>query len=66
MEKMTPDELGHMLWANYPDYQRIINLKWLREVFRVLKIGGVWAFPLEERIFEKVDEENFVERTHDE
>jgi hypothetical protein len=59
--KMTPDELGYLLWANYPEYQRVTNLEWLAEVFRALTIGGTWCFVAEKRFFKKVDKEHFEE-----
>lgn len=60
-EKLTPDELGYLLWANYPEDQRVANLLWLENVFKTLTIGGVWFFISEARAFKKVDEDHFLE-----
>lgn len=73
---MTPDELAGDFaknggYGNLKDLskkggptveqQYEINRIWLNEQFRMLKIGGMWAWPDTLRIFKKVDEVHFRE-----
>ena len=59
---MTPDELALDLWENtLPAGEYEVNRRWLNELFRVLKIGGLWAWPEPMRTFRKVDDIYFVE-----
>ena len=58
----TPDELAYDLWnGKLLDYQFETNKRWLNEVFRVLKIGGVWGYPDAKRAFKKINDIHFVE-----
>ena len=61
MDKYTPDELAHELWADLPKYQRDTNHNWLNGVFAMLKIGGIWAWPETRRFFKKISDEHFME-----
>ena len=58
----TADELAYDLWnGKLPDYQFEVNRSWLNEVFRVLKIGGVWGYPHAKRAFKKINDDHFIE-----
>tara|TARA_R110002051_G_scaffold176582_3_gene246568 strand:- start:11056 stop:11340 length:285 start_codon:yes stop_codon:yes gene_type:complete len=57
----TPDELGNDLWDVLPEYQSKANCFWLNEIFKVLKVGGVWCWPETARVFKKADNEHFIE-----
>ena len=59
---MTPDELASDLWGDtLPQYQYEVNREWLNEVFRMLKIGGIWAWPEPMRLFRKETDTLFME-----
>ena len=58
----TPDELAYDLWnGKLLDSQFETNKHWLNEVFRVLKIGGIWGYPNAERAFKRINDIHFVE-----
>ena len=65
---MTPDELADDLFGemNLRPLEKRINKDWLREVFRILKKGGVWMWPQNGRTFRKVSDIHFVEVALDE
>jgi len=58
---MTPDELSRELWGKFPKHQYEANAAWLKEVFRVLKVGGIWAWKETNRVFKKASDTHFVE-----
>ncbi len=73
---MTPDELASEFVKNGEygklkdlskqggptiEQQYEINRLWLNEQFRILKVGGMWAWPDTLRIFKKVDQQHFRE-----
>ena len=73
---MTPDELASEFAQNGEygklkdlskqggptvEQQHELNRIWLNEQFRILKVGGIWAWPDTLRIFEKVDQQHFRE-----
>lgn len=57
----TPDELAHELWGDMPEHEYEANRKFLEDVFRMLKAGGIWGWPETQRIFKKVSDEHFRE-----
>ena len=73
---MTPDELASEFAQNGEygklkdlskqggptvEQQHELNRIWLNEQFRILKVGGIWAWPDTLRIFKKVDQQHFRE-----
>ena len=64
---ITPDKLAEELWVDImEDYKFMTNLNWLKNVFRGLKVGGIWGYPEHLRFFKKIDDTHFIEVTHDE
>ena len=64
---ITPDKLAEELWFDImEDYKFMTNLNWLKNVFRSLKVGGIWGYSEHLRFFKKVDDTHFIEVTHDE
>lgn len=60
--KYTPDELAHELWHHsLSEFQYEVNLNWLKDVFAMLKIGGIWAWPETQRMFKKTSNRHFIE-----
>ena len=64
--KLTPGELGEELWGSMPIYMKETNIAWLRELFRILEMDGVWVWPETDRVFQKVDKYHFIEIEDDE
>ena len=58
---MTPNELAHELWSHMPEHEYEANRKFLKEVFRMLKVGGIWGWPETQRIFKKTSDKHFME-----
>jgi hypothetical protein len=58
---MTPAELSEILWGNYPKHEKRANYKFLTEVFRSLRLGGIWAWPNAGRVFKKINEDELIE-----
>ena len=60
---MTPDELADDLFGEMKlrPLEKQLNKDWLREVFRILKKGGLWMWPQNGRTFRKVSDIHFVE-----
>jgi|TARA_B100001059_G_C17497789_1_gene409531 hypothetical protein len=58
---MTPEELAYDLFKGLTDYELNINTRWLKDVFRVLRVGGIWGWPEAGRTFRKVSSVHFVE-----
>jgi len=65
---MTPDELADDLFGemNLTNDEIWTNKGWLKEVFRILKKGGLWMWPQNGRTFRKVSDIHFVEVALDE
>ena len=61
-KKYTPDELAHELWHHrLPEFQYEVNRNWLKGVFAMLKIGGIWAWPETQRMFKRTTTMHFTE-----
>ena len=56
---VTPNELARELWNHMPEHEYEVNRAWLKEVFSMLKIGGIWAWPKTQHIYRKVTDEHF-------
>ena len=63
---MTPEELAYDLFKGLPDYEMNINTRWLKDVFRVISVGGIWGWPEARRTFRKVSSVHFVEIHYEE
>ena len=59
--RINPIELSEVLWGNYPKHEKRANRDFLIGVFQKLKIGGIWIWPENGRMFRKVNDVEFEE-----
>ena len=44
-----------------PIHMKETNIAWLKELFRILEMDGVWVWPETDRVFQKVDKYHWIE-----
>lgn len=58
---MTIEEVCEYLWSGLLEEHQVINQLWLEQLHKQLKVGGIWAYPEEQKMFRKIDKYHMQE-----